>query len=84
MNAPNTCFIPLAAGPILQDLPSLFRKVDSLGQEIQKIPYVIFLLGDHTSVEHDIEKDHMSPAVVSILGQEKNAHFLFKLYAGHS
>ena len=39
MNAPNTCFIPLVAGPLLNDLPSILRKVDSLGQETQKIPY---------------------------------------------
>ena len=77
INAPNTCFIPLVAGPLLYDLPSILRKIDSLGQEIQKIPYAIFLLGDHTSMEPDINRHHMSPAVVSILGREKDAHFYY-------
>ena len=84
MNAPNTCFIPLVAGSLLHDLPTILRKVDSLGQEMQKIPYAIFLLGDHTSMEHDINRHHMSPAVVSILCREKHAKFLIQIYTGHS
>ena len=77
MNAPNTCFIPLVAGSLLNDLPSIFRKIDSLGQEMQKIPYAIFVLGDRTSMEPDINKHHMSPAVVSIVSREKDAHFYY-------
>ena len=84
MNAPNTCFIPLVAGPLLHDLPSILRKIDSLGQEMQKIPYATFLLGDPTNIKHDIVRHHMSPAVVSILGKEKDAYFLLQLYTGHS
>ena len=72
MNAPNTCFIPLVAGPLLRDLPTIVRKVDSLGQEMQKIPYAIFLLGDHMSIEPDMTRHHMSPAVVSIPGRENH------------
>ena len=77
MNAPNTCFIPLVAGPSLNELPSILKKVDSLGQEMQRIPYAIFLLGDHTSTEPDIARHHMSPAVVSILGREKHPLFYY-------
>ena len=75
MNAPNTCFIPIVAGPLLQDLPAIVRKVDSLGQEMQKIPYAIFLLGDHTSIEPDMNRHHMSPAVVSIFCLEKHIFY---------
>ena len=77
MNAPNTCFIPLVAGPLLHDLPSIVRKVDSLGQEMQKIPYAIFVLGDHKRMEPDINRHHMSPAVVSNFYREKVTHFYF-------
>ena len=83
MNAPNTCFISLVAGPLFYDLQSIHRKVDDLGQEMQKIPYAIFLLDDHTSIEPDINRHHMSPAVVSILGREKQTHF-YKFFTGHS
>jgi hypothetical protein len=79
MNAPNTCFIPLVAGPLLYDLPSIFRKIDSLGQEMQKIPYAVFVLGLQKSMELDISRHHMSPAVVSILGREKDTYFYFNI-----
>jgi hypothetical protein len=44
---------------------------------MQKIPYAIFLIGDHTSIEPDINRHHMSPAVVSILCRERHVHFYY-------
>jgi hypothetical protein len=82
MNAPNTCFIPLVAGSLLHDLTSILRNVDSLGQEMQKITYAVFILGDPKSMEPDINRHHMSPAVVSIRGRAED--FKIQLYTGHS
>ena len=66
MNAPNTCWIVLVAGSALHDLHSVITMVDSLGQDMLKIPYAIFLLDDNTDMRLDSHRHAMSPAVVSI------------------
>ena len=66
MNVPNVCFIPLVTGPYLHDLATVMQKIDSLGQDLQKIPYAVFLLGDLPSTgQAATHRHHMSPAVVS-------------------
>ena len=85
MHLPNVCFIPLVAGPYLEDLPTVMQKIDSIGQDMQKIPYAVFLLGDLPSTGQAATylDYHMSPAVVST--QVSNIYsYNFTLHTGHS
>ena len=85
MNLPNVCFIPLVAGPYLEKLPNVMQKIDSIGQDMQKIPYAVFLLGDLPSTGQAATylDYHMSPAVVST--QVSNSYgYNFTLHTGHS
>ena len=84
MNVPNVCFIPLVTGPYLQDLATVMQKIDSLGQDLQKIPYAVFLLGDLPSTgQAATYRHHMSPAVVST--QVRSSYgYNFTLHTGHS
>ena len=63
MNAPNKCFIPLVSGQ--EDLARTLRTIDTLADDMEKIPYAVFFLGDIEESNFTTEKHHWSPAVVS-------------------
>ena len=65
MNAPNKCFIPLVAGQYLNDLETTMRAIDTLADDMQKIPYAVFVLGDMQESYFTKGRHHWSPAVVS-------------------
>ena len=64
MNAPNTCWIALVAGSVLQHVESILMTVESLSQQMQKTAYAVFLLGDVEDIE--VIRNHWTPPVVSI------------------
>ena len=63
MNAPNKCFIPLVSGQ--EDLANTMRTIDTLADDMEKIPYAVFFLGDIEESNFTTGRHHMSPAVVS-------------------
>ena len=65
MNAPNTCSVVLVAGSQLVDLSEIMKQVDSLGQEMLKIPYAVVLLSDDATINLTTIRHDMSPAIVS-------------------
>ena len=64
MNAPNNCFIPLVAGQYLNDLETTMRTIDTLADDMQKIPYAVFVMHMEES-NFTTGRHHWSPAVVS-------------------
>ena len=66
MNAPNRCSVVLVAGSELKNLSQIMTKIDSLGQEMQKIPYAVILIVDNPTTNLTTSRHAMSPAVVSI------------------
>jgi len=66
MNAPNTCSIVLVAGLELEDLSNVMSRVDSLGQDMQKIPYAVVLLVDNQNINLTTSRHAMSPPVVQV------------------
>ena len=74
MNAPNRCFVPLIAGSYLQDLENTLQYIDRIGQDMLKVPYAVFLLGDLPGglpgALPDTYNHHMAPAIVSTYNKE--------------
>ena len=75
MAAPSTCSVVLVAEHMLPGLQAVMDKVDTLGQDMQKIPYAVIILGDRTvpfTTRHA-----MSPPIVStdIISQSCNLMF---------
>ena len=56
----------LVAGSQLADLSQIMKHVDLLGQDMQKIPYVVVLLVDNPTINLTTSRHAMSPVVVSI------------------
>ena len=65
MNAPNKCFVPLVAGQYLEKLETTMKTIDTLANDMEKIPYAVFVLGDIEESNFIKGRHHMSPAVVS-------------------
>ena len=53
------------AGSQLVDLSEIMKQVDSLGQEMLKIPYAVVLLADDATINLTTIRHDMSPAIVS-------------------
>ena len=66
MQAPNSCSVVIVAGSALQDLSSVQATVDSLGQQMLKIPYLMVLLVEEPTMTMDISSHAMSPPMVYI------------------
>ena len=66
MNTPNTCSVVLVAGSALHNLQAVMDKVDSLAQDMQKIPYVMVLLVENPDITFNTTRHVMSPPMVSI------------------
>ena len=64
MNSPNTCSVVIVGGSDIHELQAVLDLVDTLGDDMQKLPYAIFLLVDKAS-ELNITRHVMSPPVVS-------------------
>ena len=65
MNTPNTCSVVLVAGSALYELQSVKSTVDSMAQQMMKIPYVMVLLVDNPNVKLNTQSRPMDPAMVS-------------------
>ena len=64
MNSPNSCSVVVVGGSALHDLQAVLDLVDTLGDDMQKLPYAIFLQVD-TASELNMTRHAMSPPVVS-------------------
>ena len=66
MNIPNTCSVVLVAGSAPDNLQTVMDMVDSLVQDLSKIPYAVVLLIENPDLTLKTTRYAMSPAVVSI------------------
>ena len=64
MNSPNSCSVVIVGGSDIHELQAVLNLVDTLGDDMQKLPYAIFLLVDKAS-ELNITRHVMSPPLVS-------------------
>ena len=67
MMTPTKSSVVLVAGSALKDLKKIMLKIDSLADDMQKIPYVVFLLIRDNDIVPDTHRHDMSPPVVSLL-----------------
>ena len=67
MNAPSKSSVVLVAGSALDDLQDVMDKVDTLGQDMQMIPYAIVLLVEDKDKNRILNttRHNDSPPVVS-------------------
>ena len=64
MNSPNSCSVVVVEGSAFHDLQAVLDLVDTLGDDMLKLPYAIFLLVD-TASELTMTRHVMSPPIVS-------------------
>ena len=72
MDSPNTCSIVLVAGDTINNLQEVMQKVDSMGQNMLKIPYAVVLLVENPNFNLTTNRHAMTPAVVSRLIKHAN------------
>ena len=77
MNTPNTCSVVLVAGSALNNLKAVMEKVDSLVQDMLKIPYMVVLLVENQNMTQHTTRHAMSPAVVSFHSCESSVSCFF-------
>ena len=66
MKVKSKCSIVLVAGSALNELESVMKKVDSLGQDMMMVPYAIILLSPEKNIVLNTTRHGRSPAIVSI------------------
>ena len=66
MSTPNTCSVVLVAGSALHDLQSVKSRVNFLGHQMMRIPYIMVLLVDNPNVKLDTSSLPRDPAMVQV------------------
>ena len=69
----------LVAGPDIKNLRKIMSKIDSLADDMKKIPYVVFVLIRDNDIVPDTARHDRSPPVKSVLVYAKFYNLRLKI-----